>query len=100
MSRSHVDIDTHIRTNPLHHSTWCRPSTPVLSYLPRQECEFRSYLLLQLPVELLDSIASFVPTHCDLVPLALTCHSLAHMVISAHAAYRTIRIHSQRGPAP
>ncbi|KAH9025097.1 hypothetical protein EDB85DRAFT_1813942, partial [Lactarius pseudohatsudake] len=56
--------------------------------------------LLQPPVELLDSIASFIPTHCDLVSLALTCHALAHMVISAHAAYRTIRIHSQRGPAP
>ncbi len=30
----------------------------------------------------------------------LTCHALVHIVIPAHAAYRTIRIHSQRGPAP
>ncbi|KAH9056538.1 hypothetical protein EDB87DRAFT_1566477, partial [Lactarius vividus] len=55
--------------------------------------------LLQLPVELLDLIASFVPTHRDLVSLALTCHAIAYMVIPAHTAYRTIRIHSQRGPA-
>ncbi len=61
---------------------------------------FRSPPLLQLPVELLDLIASFVATHRDLVSLALTCHALAHIVIPTHAAYRTIRIHSQRGPAP
>ncbi len=61
---------------------------------------FRSPALLQLPVELLDLIASFVATHRDLVSLALTCHALAHIVMPAHAAYRTIRIHSQRGPPP
>ncbi|KAH9008469.1 hypothetical protein EDB84DRAFT_1281098, partial [Lactarius hengduanensis] len=55
--------------------------------------------LLQLPVELLDLIASFVPTHRDLVSLALTCHAIAYMAIPAHTAYRTLRIHSQRGPA-
>ncbi len=61
---------------------------------------FRSPQLLQLPIELLDLIASFVAIHRDLVSLALTCHALAHIVIPAHATYRTIRIHSQRGPAP
>ena len=61
---------------------------------------FRSPLLLQLPVELLDLIASFVTTHRDIVSLALTCHALSRIVIPAHAAYRTIRIHSQRGPVP
>ncbi|KAI9437370.1 hypothetical protein BJY52DRAFT_612299 [Lactarius psammicola] len=65
-----------------------------------KQVAFRSPSLLHLPVELLDSIASFVATHHDLVSLALTCHALAHIVIPAHAAYRTIRIHSQRGPSP
>lgn len=61
---------------------------------------FGSPPLLRLPIELLDLIASFVATHRDLVSLALTCHALARIVIPAHAAYRTIRIHSQRGSAP
>ncbi|KAI9452562.1 hypothetical protein BJY52DRAFT_1226064 [Lactarius psammicola] len=61
---------------------------------------FRLLPLSQLPVELLDLIASFVATHCDLISLALTCRALAHIVIPAHAAYRTIRVRSQRGPAP
>ena len=56
--------------------------------------------LLLLPVELLDLIASYVAIHRDLVSLALTCQTLAHIVIPEHAAYRTIRIHSRRGPAP
>lgn len=61
---------------------------------------FRTPTLLRLPVELLDLIASYVSTHRDLVSLALTCQTLAHIVIPAHSAYRTIRIHSRRGPAP
>lgn len=56
--------------------------------------------LLLLPVELLDLIASYVAIHRDLVSLALTCQTLAHIVIPEHAAYRTIRIHSRRGSAP
>jgi hypothetical protein len=60
----------------------------------------RSPPLFQLPAELLDSIASFVATRRDLVSLALTCHALAHIVIPGHSAYRTIRIHGQRGPTP
>jgi len=51
-------------------------------------------------VELLDFIASFVDTHCDLVSLALTCCIFARIVLPAHAPYRAIRIHSRRGPAP
>jgi hypothetical protein len=61
---------------------------------------FRTPSLLQLPVELLDLIASYVATHRDIISLALTCQTLAHIVIPAHAAYRTIRLHSRRGPAP
>ncbi|KAI9434792.1 hypothetical protein H4582DRAFT_743801 [Lactarius indigo] len=71
------------------------PPSPIVNHLT-----FRSPSLLQLPVELLDLIASFIPTHRDLVSLALTCHTLAHIVIPTHAAYRTIRIHSQRGSNP
>ncbi|KAH9046341.1 hypothetical protein EDB83DRAFT_2404658 [Lactarius deliciosus] len=71
------------------------PPSPRVNYVAH-----RSPSLLQLPVELLDLIASFVPTHRDLVSLALTCHAIAYMVIPAHTAYRTLRIHSQRGPAP
>jgi hypothetical protein len=56
--------------------------------------------LLWLPTELLDLIASFVVTHRDLIALAMTCRVLAYIVIPAHAAYRTIRIHSRRGPTP
>ncbi|KAI0250853.1 hypothetical protein BJV78DRAFT_523747 [Lactifluus subvellereus] len=56
--------------------------------------------LLWLPTELLDLIASFVVTHRDLIALAKTCRVLAYIVIPAHAAYRTIRIHSGHGPTP
>lgn len=56
--------------------------------------------LSKLPAELLDLVASFVATRRDLVSLALTCQTLAHIVIPTHSAYRTIRIHSRRGPAP
>ncbi|KAF8266745.1 hypothetical protein EI94DRAFT_137841 [Lactarius quietus] len=70
-------------------------SSPIVAPLA-----FRTSLLLQLPIELLDLIASFVATHRDLVSLALSCHVLAHIVLPAHAAYRTIRIHGQRGPTP
>ena len=56
--------------------------------------------LLWIPTELLDLIASFVVTHRDLIALAMTCRVLAYIVIPAHAAYRTIRIHSRRGPTP
>jgi hypothetical protein len=45
-------------------------------------------------------MASFVATHRDIISLALTCRTLTHILIPAHAAYRTIRIHSRRGPAP
>ena len=45
-------------------------------------------------------IASYIAIHRDLVSFALTCQTLAHIVIPEHAAYRTIRIHSRRGPAP
>ena len=55
---------------------------------------------LRLPVELLDLIASFVTTHRDIISLALTCSTLSQILIPAHATYRTIRIHSRRGPTP
>ncbi|KAH9955860.1 hypothetical protein BC827DRAFT_828175 [Russula dissimulans] len=64
------------------------------------KCPFTPSPLLWLPIELLDLIASFVPTHKDLVALALTCHTLKQIVIPAHAAYRTIRLHSRRGSIP
>jgi len=61
---------------------------------------FTSSPLLWLPVELLDLIASFIATHKDLVALALTCRTLKKIVIPAHAAYRTIRLHGLRGSTP
>ncbi|KAH9952342.1 hypothetical protein BGW80DRAFT_1470396 [Lactifluus volemus] len=56
--------------------------------------------ILCLPTELLDLIASFVVAHRDLIALAMACRAFAFIVIPAHAAYRTIRIHGQRGPTP
>jgi hypothetical protein len=56
--------------------------------------------ILCLPTELLDLIASFVVAHRDLIALAMACRAFAYIVIPAHAAYRTIRIQGQRGPAP
>jgi hypothetical protein len=56
--------------------------------------------LLCLPTELLDLVALFVVTHRDLIAFAMTCRALADIVIPAHSAYRTIRIHSLRGPTP
>lgn len=56
--------------------------------------------LLCLPTELLDLIASFIATHRDLIVLALTCRTLTRIVIPAHAAYRTIRLHGRRGSGP
>jgi hypothetical protein len=56
--------------------------------------------ILCLPTELLDLIASFVVAHRDLIALAMACRAFAYIIIPAHAAYRTIRIHGQRGPTP
>lgn len=56
--------------------------------------------ILCLPTELIDLIASFVVAHRDLIALAMACRVFAYIIIPAHAAYRTIRLHGQRGPTP
>ncbi|KAI0260322.1 hypothetical protein BC834DRAFT_973575 [Gloeopeniophorella convolvens] len=78
------------------------PAPPVTKQMiaGTQPAPGRPPLLLRLPVELLDLIASFVATHRDVVALALVCRGLTDVVIPAHTAYRAVRLLGRRGPTP
>ncbi|TRM65432.1 hypothetical protein BD626DRAFT_399244 [Schizophyllum amplum] len=53
---------------------------------------------LKLPLELMHEIISDIDAHADLMAVALTCRSFAHLVIPGHAEYRIIRVRHPLSP--
>ncbi|KAL1696734.1 hypothetical protein GGG16DRAFT_85198 [Schizophyllum commune] len=47
---------------------------------------------LKLPLELMHEIVADVDAHADLMAIALTCRSFAHLIIPGHLEYRIIRV--------
>ncbi|THH20337.1 hypothetical protein EW146_g1029 [Bondarzewia mesenterica] len=88
------DLITDLYHDLVRHLTTIQMVKSITSTNPSSNGNSR--MLIVLPTELLDTIASYVDAHCDLVSFAQVCRAFQQIAIPRHTDYRLVRCHYRR----